>query len=86
MVTVAVLAEPLLLAGPLAGLATDRLGTVVLAIFGPRIGGEEGVAAAAFAPGSRAAHCVRHFGDAPPRRKPKSRAGRRPSRKKEGEF
>jgi hypothetical protein len=86
VVAVAVFAGPPLLAGPLAGLPTGRFGTVALAIFGPRIGGEEPVAAAAFAPGSRAAHRAGHFGNAPPERKLKSRAGRRPRRKKEGEF
>jgi len=69
VVAVAVLAGPPLLAGPLAGLPTGRLRTVALAIFGPPIGGEERVAAAAFAPGSRAAHRARHFGGAAPRRK-----------------
>jgi len=69
VVAVAMLAGPPLLAGLLTGLPTGRLGTVALAIFGPRIRGEEGVAASAFAAGSRAAHRAGHFGDAPPGRK-----------------
>jgi len=69
VVAVAILVRPPLLAGSLTGLPTGRLGTVALTIFGPRIGGEERLAASAFAPGSWAAHRARHFGDAAPRRK-----------------
>ena len=65
--------DPLLL----AGLPTDRLGSVALTFFGPPIRGEERVAAAAFAPGSRAAHRARHFGGPPPGRTSTSSGGQR---------
>jgi hypothetical protein len=56
MVSVAMFAEPALLAGGLAGLSASGLGTITLAIQGPRIGDEELRATAAFASAQRAAH------------------------------
>jgi len=56
VVAVSVLAQPSSLAGCLAGLAARGLGTVALAVFGPRIGNEKLGATAAFASGLRVAH------------------------------
>ena len=86
VVAVAIFTHPPPLAGRLTGVPTSRLGTVALAIFSPRIGMEELAATAAFAAGQRAAHRVRHFGDARPGRKRKRRTGSRPNRKKEAEL
>ena len=77
MITVAVLAQPSALAGYLTGLSASGLGTVALAIFGPRIGNEKLGATTAFASGLRAAHRGLHFEEPPPGRKRKRTTGRK---------
>jgi len=86
MVAVAIFAEPALLAGGLAGLSASGLGTVALAIQGPRIGNEKLIATAAFASGQRAAHRKPYPGDPRTGRKSKKKIGRKRNPKKEEKF
>src|SRR2546422_7835761 len=66
VIAVAVLAQPSALAGCLTGMSANELGTVALAIFGPRIGKEKLGATTAFTSGLQAAHRGPHFEEAPP--------------------
>jgi len=86
VVAVAVLAQPPSLTGFLTLLPASELGTVALAIFGPRIGNEQLGAAAAFASGLCAAHREPYPGARRTGRKPKRRTGRKRNPKKEEKF
>jgi len=56
IIAVAVLAEPTSLTGRLAGVSAGGLGTIPLAIIGPRVRNKKLIATAAFASVLRAAH------------------------------
>jgi hypothetical protein len=66
VVAIAILAQPLALAGCLTGLPAGEVKTVALAIFGPWIGKEKRAATTAFASGFRAAHGEPDFEEAYP--------------------
>src|SRR6266487_2787992 len=73
IITVAVLAEPPSLTGRLAGVPTGGLGTIPLAIVGPRVRKKKLIATAAFA----SAHREPNLRRTSLRRKRKRRSGRR---------
>jgi len=85
-VSVAVLAQPPPLTGPLTGLSASRLKTIALAIFSPPIRNEKLAATVAFTSSVRAAHRPPHFGAAPSTRKRKREDPRRSDPKKEEEL
>jgi hypothetical protein len=86
VIAVAVLPQPPMLAGGLAGLLTTRLGTISLPVGCPRIGKKKLGATKAFTPGLRAAHEEPTLRGTQRRRKRKRTQPRRSSPKKEEEI
>jgi hypothetical protein len=79
VVAIAVLAQPPTLAGGLTGLATGRLGTILLPVNGAGIGKEKLLTTAAFTSFRRTAHREPKLRGARPARKSKSNAEEQPT-------
>jgi len=86
VITVAVLAQPPVLAGCLARLPATRVGTKSLSVGSPRIGNKKLAATTAFTPGSKAAHDEPNRRRTRQPRKRKRRPPRRSGPKKEEEI
>jgi len=85
VIAIAVLAEPMPLAGGFAGLSTAGLETIALTVGRPRIRNKELTATAAFASARRTGHRAPNLRRTKPRRKPKRKPARKANSKKEEE-